>query len=133
MAPLPAAESRYAFACADGKVYSGHVFLADKLEISIKKTLVESESYKSGIQRIIFGDFDGNGEIDLAILRQDNKLQIWQLFQNEPVLRYESKSEDGFGKILSICVSKQKRAEIIVVTFSGWAFQLGLFKEKESR
>ena len=71
--------------------------------------------------------------MDLVILRQDNKLQIWQLFQNEPVLRYGSKSEDGFGKILSIYVSKQKRAEITVVTFSGWVFQLGLFKEKESR
>ena len=71
--------------------------------------------------------------MDLVVLRQDNKLQIWQLFQNEPVLRYGSNSEDGYGKILSIYVSKQKRAEITVVTFSGWVFQLGLFKQKESR
>lgn len=131
--PLPSSDSRYAFGCANGIVYSGKIFLSDKLEISVGKELIAHDENKHGIDMIIFGDFDGDGEIELGVLRQDNQIQIWQLFQNEPILRYQSKAADGFGKLINIFpFNKQKRSKIIVTTFSGWIFYIGTDRELES-
>ena len=64
---------------------------------------------------------------------QDNQIQIWQLFQNEPILRYQSKPSDGFGKIVNLFTSTltKKRDQIVVSTFSGWIFYIGTDREAE--
>ena len=67
---LPGSSNRYAFGCSNGIVYSGKVFLSDKLEISVGNELVADPLNKHGIQKIIFGDFDGDGEKELCLFRQ---------------------------------------------------------------
>ena len=100
---LPGTDYKYAFGCSNGIVYLGRIFLADKLEITIEKELIAADENKHGIEEIIFGDYDGDGENEVGLLRQDNQIQIWQLFQNEPILRYQSKAEYKISHGINFC------------------------------
>ena len=75
---------------------------SDDPRLIIGDQVVENSPNKSGITQILFGDFDGDGDIELGILRQDNCIQIWQLIQNQPLLRYASKQSDNFGNITGL-------------------------------
>ena len=87
VSPLPSRDGRYAFGCLNGIVYNVRILLGDQLELKIETEMINDPSNKTGVKDIIFGDFDGDGEVELGLLRQDNQIQVWQLFQNEPMIR----------------------------------------------
>ena len=74
---------------------------------------------------IQFGDYDGDGEVELAVQRGDTVLQIWQWLQNQPLMRHESKSSDNFGNIVGLDKFEGKRRDnILMVNYNGWIFSL---------
>ena len=101
---IPSANTKFAFGSNDGEIR--HLKLdiseSDDPKLIIGDQVVENSPNKSGITQILFGDFDGDGDIELGILRQDNCIQVWQLIQNQPLLRYASKQSDNFGNITGL-------------------------------
>ena len=101
---IPSANTKFAFGSNDGEIR--HLKLdiseSDDPRLIIGDQVVENSPNKSGITQILFGDFDGDGDIELGILRQDNCIQVWQLIQNQPLLRYASKQSDNFGNITGL-------------------------------
>ena len=65
------------------------------------------------------------GETELGLLRQDNRFQVWQLMQSEPLLRYESKQGDNLGNVVGIHgVKSKKRDDVVMLNYTGWIFSL---------
>ncbi|CAG5107722.1 Oidioi.mRNA.OKI2018_I69.chr1.g3458.t1.cds [Oikopleura dioica] len=128
-------DCRYAFACADGKIYPGKIIVSDKLTFSYEKDspLIFGEHCEQGVQQFVFADFNGDSENEIAVLRDDYNIQIWQIWQNEPVLSFSSTAKDNhdFGSVALIySPPRKRRSHLIVVATSGWIFFLGTEKEK---
>jgi len=124
---IPSANTKFAFGSNDGEIR--HLKLdiseSDDPKLIIGDQVVENSPNKSGITQILFGDFDGDGDIELGILRQDNCIQVWQLIQNQPLLRYASKQSDNFGNITGLFPLKaSNRDDILVLNYTGWIFNL---------
>jgi len=128
-------DCRYAFGCADGKIYPGKIIVSDKLTISFQRDspMIFGEHCEQGVQQFVFADFNGDSENEVAVMRDDYNIQIWQIWQNEPVLSFSSVAKDNhdFGSVaLVYSPPRKRRSHLIVVATSGWIFFLGTEREK---
>ena len=68
-------------------MYSGRIYLSDKLEISLEKEIISHSENKQAIRQVVFGDFDGDGELELGVLyrvRKRNRIQfLWVFIQKD--------------------------------------------------
>ena len=121
---IPSADTKFAVGFQDGDIR--HLKLdIENFSLVVGDRMLDSKSANAGIVEILFGDFDGDGDMELGVLRQDNRFQVWQLMQNQPLLRYESKQADNLGNIVGIHPLKAKnRHDVLMLNYTGWIYSL---------
>jgi len=118
--PIPASANKFLVGCHNGAVCQCKL---DGAVLTLGENMLDENG--NTVKSIQFGDYDGDGEVELAVQRGDTVLQIWQWLQNQPLMRYESKADENFGNLVGMHTFEGKRREnLLVLNYNGWVFSL---------